>query len=425
MSEKTGHFVLGKHAAFRNGLNFSKGSRGRGCLLVGVPDFQDRFSPDYQSLSEINPEGIVKADDYLQEGDIVFVRSNGNKALVGRSLYIDKDVEALFSGFCIRARLTSAEIDKRFFAYFTKTTSFKSQISSSSGTNINNLNQDILSQVKVPAFSKSEQQKIANVFSALDAKIDCNNRINAELEAMTRALYDYWFVQFDFPDANGKPYKSSGGKMVYNAALKREIPAGWGALQLADVISRSGTGLNPRENFQLGNGSNYYVTIKNVTNGRITLDDKCDKIDDEALKIIDRRSQLQAGDVLFTSIEPVGITYLIQEKPENWNINESVFTLRPDYKKTTAEHLFCLLSSSEMKVFTKNSSTGSIHKGIRHAVLKTYPLAYGGKELIDKFSVVVKPMLKQIDVLEKENQQLAQLRDWLLPLLMNGQITVA
>lgn len=393
--------------------------------MIGVPDFQSRFSPDYESLSEINPEGIVKADDYLKKGDVVFVRSNGNKALVGRSLYIDKDIEALFSGFCIRARLTSTEINKLFFAYFTRAANFKSQIASSAGTNINNLNQDILSQVKLPAFAKSDQKKITAVLSALDAKIDCNGRINAELEAMVKTLYNYWFVQFDFPGANGKPYKSSGGKMVYNVRLKRDVPEGWQVLALSDVISRSGTGLNPRENFQLGHGNNFYVTIKNVTNSKITLDDKCDRVDEEALKIIDRRSQLEVGDVLFTSIEPVGVTYLIHKKPENWNINESIFTIRPDYKKTTPEHLFCLLSSSEMKVFTKNSSTGSIHKGIRHGVLKTYPLAYGNKELIDNFSVAIKPMLKQMYVLENENQRLAQLRDWLLPMLMNGQVTVA
>ena len=279
-------------------------------------------------------------------------------------------------------------------------------------------------EIRIPS-SIDEQKKIASILKNVDAKIDCNNRINAELEAMAKTLYDYWFVQFEFPDANGKPYKSSGGKMVYNSTLKREIPARWKAIELSDVISRSGTGLNPRENFKLGNGNNYYVTIKNVTNGKITLDDRCDRVDDEALKIIDRRSQLQVGDVLFTSIEPVGVTYLIQKKPENWNINESVFTIRPDYEKTTSEHLFCLLSSSEMKVFTKNSSTGSIHKGIRHGVLKTFPLAYGDKGFFDKFSVVVKPVLKQMDVLENENQHLTQLRDWLLPMLMNGQVTVS
>lgn len=425
MSNALKYILFGKVGEFRNGLNFGKESRGKGCLLVGIPDFKDRFSPDYDSLAEINPEGIVKKEDYLRQGDIVFVRSNGNKALVGRSLYINKDVKALFSGFCIRARLASDTVDSLFCAYYTKTATFKSQISSSSGTNINNLNQDILSQVKIPLFSKSDQRKIAAVLAALDAKIDCNNRINAELEAMAKTLYDYWFVQFDFPDANGKPYKSSGGKMVYNPALKREIPAGWKACELSEIIAYSGTGLNPRDNFKLGHGNNYYVTIKNVSNGKIVLDDKCDRIDDEALSIIDRRAQLQPGDVLFTSIEPVGVTYLIQEKPTNWNINESVFTIRPSYSKISSEYLYLLLSSNEMKTFTKNSSTGSVHKGIRHGVLKTFRLPYRDKKIIDDFSAITKPILKHINVLETENQLLTQLRNWLLPMLMNGQVTVA
>src|SRR5688572_15403727 len=162
-----------------------------------------------------------------------------------------------------------------------------------------------------------KQQKIAAVLSAIDAKIDLNNRINAELEALAKTIYDYWFVQFDFPDTEGRPYKSSGGKMVWNDALKREVPTGWEACTLDEVISRSGTGLNPRDNFVLGTGSNYYVTIKNVTNGRIVHDDKFDRIDDRSMAVIHRRSQLQAGDVLFTSIEPVGVTYLIHEKPTN------------------------------------------------------------------------------------------------------------
>jgi len=361
-------------------------------------------------------------DDYLFDGEYILVAEDGEN-LKSQKNNICNFVTGKFWVNNHAHILNAANgHDTKYLYYKLSLVNFKNYVTGSAQPK---LTKDNLNSIVLHIHKDIEQQKIAAVLSALDAKIACNQRINAELEAMAKALYDYWFVQFDFPDAHGKPYQSSGGKMVYNATLKREIPEGWEALQLADVISRSGTGLNPRENFQLGNGSNYYVTIKNVTNGRITLDDKCDKIDDEALKIIDRRSQLQVGDVLFTSIEPVGVTYLIQEKPENWNINESVFTLRPDYKMTTSEHLFCLLSSSEMKVFTKNSSTGSIHKGIRHGVLKTYPLAYGGKELIDGFSVVVKPMLKQMDVLEKENQQLGQLRDWLLPLLMNGQVTVA
>jgi type I restriction enzyme S subunit len=268
------------------------------------------------------------------------------------------------------------------------------------------------------------QQYVVNVLKSLDDKIELNNRINAELEAMAKTLYDYWFVQFDFPDQHGKPYKSSGGKMVWNEKLKREIPDGWKCYELSKLISRISTGLNPRKNFVLGNGTNYYVTIKNLDDGKIFLDEKCDKIDDEALKKINKRSDLKAGDILFTSIEPVGTTYLIQEKPENWNINESVFTLRPNYDLVTSEYAYLLLSSKEIKTFTKNVSAGSIHKGVRIGVLNTFKVAYGNKNIILEFSKKLQPTLKEINNLNKENQQLAELRDWLLPMLMNGQVTV-
>ncbi len=212
--------------------------------------------------------------------------------------------------------------------------------------------------------------------------------------------------------------------MTYSTELKREIPTGWQATKLDKIIARSGTGLNPRKNFKLGQGENYYVTIKNVENGRIILDDKCDKIDDHALKIIQKRSDLQIGDILFTSIQPVGVTYLIHEEPKNWNINESVFTIRPNYQKTTFEYLYMLLSSQEMKVYTTNSSAGSVHKGIRHAVLKDFNVTLAPKDIIDDFTEIINPILKKMYQNDQQSQKLAQLRDWLLPMLMNGQVKI-
>jgi len=214
MDNQVSFIKYGDIAEFRNGLNFSKDSHGKGCILIGVADFKDNFVPQWNDLEEINPCGIVKSDDYLKEGDIIFVRSNGNKELVGRSLYINRETPSLYSGFCIRARLTSKEVEPLFLAYFSKTRFFKSSISSAAGTNINNLNQGILSEVRIPKYPKHIQNAIIGVLSVLDEKIALNNRINAELEAMAKTLYDYWFVQFDFPDANGKPYKTSGGKIV-------------------------------------------------------------------------------------------------------------------------------------------------------------------------------------------------------------------
>lgn len=320
------------------------------------------------------------------------------------------------------------DIDPKFFYYAItrkEITKYLHNIAVNSVTSYPSINPNDLGnlQLEIPA-DKEIQQKIASVLSALDSKIELNDRINTELGAMAKTLYDYWFVQFDFPNAEGKPYKTSGGKMVWNEKLKREIPEEWNVLKLNDIISKSGTGLNPRDNFKLGNGENYYITIKNVKNGKIIFDDACDRIDNEALKIIDKRSDLQAGDILFTSIEPVGVTYFIHEKPKNWNINESVFTIRPNYEKISSEYLYMLLSSDEMKAFTKNVSAGSIHKGIRHTVLKTFKIPYKNKVITEEFSSLIKPILNRIYLLDNENQQLSELSDWLLPMLMNGQVTV-
>ena len=312
--------------------------------------------------------------------------------------------------------------DSKYIFYLLKTLRLNER---KTGSGVPTMNRNHLHPLKVLAnLDINDQNKIASILSTIDSKIELNKKINIDLEELTRTLYNYWFVQFDFPNEKGKPYKSNGGEMIWNDVLKRNIPKKWELKELDNIISRSGTGLNPRDNFKLGLGDNYYITIKNVKGGKIIFDDTCDKVDDEALKIIDNRSDLQVGDILFTSIEPVGVTYFIHEKPKNWNINESVFTIRPNYEKVTSEFLYMLLSSDEMKTFTKNVSTGSIHKGVRHSVLKTFKLAYFDKKLIDSFSSMISPILFKINSINQENQKLVGLRDWLLPMLMNGQVKI-
>lgn len=166
------------------------------------------------------------------------------------------------------------------------------------------------------------------------------------LEQMAKCLYDYWFVQFDFPNENGKPYKSSGGKMVYNAELKIEIPAGWKVTSLKDCISHINTGLNPRDNFKLGNGTIKYITVKNLTeNGNIDFSN-CDIIDENARELVHNRSEISIGDILFASICPLGRCCLIRTEPKTWDINESVFSIRPNSEKITSQFLYCILKDS-------------------------------------------------------------------------------
>ena len=145
----------------------------------------------------------------------------------------------------------------------------------------------------------------------------------------------------------------------------------WEQRKLEECIDRIGTGLNPRDNFKLNTGgSNYYVTIKNFEHGKLYLDDNCDKIDDIALQKIQERSDLKKDDILFTSIGRVGDCYLLDKEPKNWNINESVFTLRPNQKVVAPEYLFQTIHSDIVLNQILSNITGSTFKSIKIGDLK-------------------------------------------------------
>lgn len=432
MTKPISFLRLGDVAEFRNGLNFSKASRGSGCTLIGVPDFQDRFTPAYASLKEINPSGIASEDDYLQKGDIIFVRSNGNRALVGRSLYIDKQIRALFSGFCIRARIFSNDLDPRFCAYFTRSKHFKKSIASSAGTNINNLNQDTLSDVLVPFFEKDRQVAIGELLGNIDAKIELNNRINEELEGMAKLLYDFWFVQFDFPitadqaaamnapGLEGKPYRSAGGKMVYNETLKREIPQGWksGNLEHLGKVVGGSTPSTERPEYFTDNGTPW-ITPNDLSEnkGNRFIDRGANDVTPEGMKAASLKL-LPKGTVLLSSRAPIG--YLaIARKPVTTNQGFKSFVPQ---EKFSSDYVYFTLKHF-MKLIKANAS-GSTFKEISGGTLKAVRIPFPDRELVPKFTKIVSSLSQQQSVLEQQNEHLTELRDWLLPMLMNGQVTV-
>lgn len=283
---------------------------------------------------------------------------------------------------------------------------------------------DDLKQLPIQIPSLPTQQKIAAILSSLDDKIALNKKINAKLEAMAKRLYDYWFVQFDYPDKNGKPYKTSGGKMVWNEVLKRKIPEGWEVVEMSSVIKQINTGLNPRDNFILGNGKIKYITVKNLTEeGHIDFSN-CDLVNSEAQKIIHERSQIQKGDILFASICPLGRCYLIQDSPEDWDINESVFSIRPNIDRITSEFLYTLLREAYYVKKMTQKATGSIFKGIRINDIEKIEIVLPPKEVINAFSKKALSIFNYQLTIQKEIQKLISMRDRLLPLLMNGQVEV-
>ncbi|MFZ3387883.1 restriction endonuclease subunit S [Buttiauxella gaviniae] len=407
-------------ADFRNGLNFSKNSHGKGCLIISVADFKDYLTPQWTSLGEINPINVAKEDDYLKKDDIIFVRSNGNKKLVGRSLYIDRDVKSLFSGFCIRARLKTDDFYPLFLAYFSKTERFSSSINSFAGTNINNLNQDILGDVKIPLYSKGIQKSIVDVLSSIDKKITLNNNINSELEAMAKTLYDYWFVQFDFPDTNGKPYKNSGGKMVYNSIFKKIIPIGWvpGTLDdLGQIVGGSTPSKSNPENFTLDGTS--WITPNDLSNnqGYKFISRGTQDVSEAGIKAASLK-KYPAGTVLLSSRAPIGyMAIAIKEVTTNQGFKSFIPT-----KGCSTEYIY--YSVKRCIPIIEQHASGSTFKEISGSALKEINIIIPEKNVMDKFTKTVTNIFTRQEKLELENKQLIKLRDWLLPMLMNGQVTV-
>lgn len=279
-----------------------------------------------------------------------------------------------------------------------------------------------LRNIEIPEFD-NKKKKIVDFMWNLENTIISNDKVNSELESLAKTIYDYWFLQFEFPNEEGKPYKSSGGKMVWNNELKREIPEGWEVKKVKDCINHINTGLNPRDNFVLNDGGNIkYITVKNLTADG-TLDfSGCDTITREVKAVINKRSMITKGDILFASIAPLGRCFLMYETPEDWEINESVFSIRPNTNILNSEYLYMFFMSDWFIKKSEHASTGSIFNGIRISVLEDTFIVVPPKNVLDEFKTKVEPLYKLKFNNGKQNQELASLRDFLLPMLMNGQV---
>lgn len=360
----------------------------------------------------------------VQKGDILFSEirpANRRFALVTK----DDCADYVVSTKLMVLRKYNNEVDLRYFYYCLTNQPFLDMLQRKAENRIGSFPQitfDLLSEYAFPVPSLSEQEKIANIIFSLDHKIELNKQINDNLEAMAKQLYDYWFVQFDFPNEEGKPYKSSGGAMVWNEKLKREIPKGWSDCVLGDYIGRITNGLNPRKNFVLGSGNNYYVTIRSLVGTTIDWNN-CDRCDDEALSKINSRSQLQIGDIIFSAIGTIGRTYYILEEPTNWNISETSFTLRAK-ENVPNDFFYGMLRSNEIQIKADKAAMGSTLRCLVMDSLCTLQYIEIPNYMMKLFGAKVSPLYRQIHRNNKEIAELTKQRDALLPLLMNGQASV-
>ena len=280
------------------------------------------------------------------------------------------------------------KIDTKYLYYLLKSNSFNSTGSVQQQITV----PQIKEQVVYYEDDLNLQKKIANQLAFLDKKIINNNKIINELELMAKTLYDYWFLQFEFPNEEGKPYKSSGGKMVYNEELKREIPDGW-ILKHAVDIAEIKTGKEDA-NHSTENGQYPFFTCSNDTL-------KCDDYK------FDSNSILIAGNGDFN----------VKHYNGKFNAYQRTYVITPFDEKYIG--LFELCCKQTIERFKKGSN-GSIVKFITLRDIQNIQMLDSGDDnLLKPFNNV----LEKIDILKRENQELASLRDFLLPMLMNGQVT--
>lgn len=382
----------------------------------GIPFYRSKEVIELSSGKNISEQLFISSEKYSkikskfpvpQENDVLITAVG----TIGEILVV-KDPNFYFKdGNLIWLRNINFEIiDIDYLYYFLKSDLFQKTIKYNNiGAVQKALTIDFLKTVKITLPSLDNQIKLISVLKLIDKKLKINNQINQELEAMAKTLYDYWFVQFDFPDKNGKPYKSSGGKMVYHPELKREIPEGWGVEKLkyfSKYVS------DKVESSEL-NIENYVGTDNMIVDmGGIELTTSIPKSGTS--------TKYSIGDILISNIRPYFKKIWLSDRIGG--CSSDVLCIRTK-KIVSREFVFATLARDDFFNYDVAGSKGSkMPRGDKKHIME-YPIVFEFG-IAEQYSKIVKPIYEAVHENNNQNQELTQLRDWLLPMLMNGQVKV-
>ena len=289
------------------------------------------------------------------------------------------------------------EKDKIFLKYVLSTKEFKKYMQLvATGSTIKNLAPSQVANYEFELKDNVDKYKVSNLLSSIDNKIENNNKINAELESLAKTIYDYWFLQFEFPNEEGKPYKSSGGKMVWNKELKREIPEGWAVKKLNSIANLYQPEILP-SNLMKEDGK-YFVYGANGIVGRYN------KFNHEHPEIAICCRGASCGNYLITL-------------PKSWITGNSM-VVTPKDSSVTKEYLYHSLRYIDIKRYVTGSAQPQITRSNLDGIKVVIPPFKSLEHFSNKAEKIRNELIKNIN----ENNELSSLRDFLLPMLMNGQV---
>lgn len=389
----------------------------------------------YASENEIESYKL-KSGDYL-------INVRNSKELVGKSCVIygiGKDI--LFNHMLVRIKHKQYITGSYINAYFNTDFGRKLLDTCKKGTTtVIALYQRDLYELPIPIPSEHVLKQIDSIYNSINRKIELNNRINAELEAMAKTVYDYWFVQFDFPfdfaqgkpNASGKPYKSSGGKMVWSEELKREVPEGWEVSLIADWILKDKNGDWGKESLE-GNYTEHVSCIRGADINGLNGKGECNPPERYILEK-NSNKQLNSHDLIVeisggSPTQSTGrLAYLIDETLNRFDNPLICSNFCKAIELKNKKQLFNFVYNwnrlyDNGVLFGYEGKTSGIKNLLFDSFVNSYWVAVPPQELVSKFYDLMLDVEKKKQTALKENQQLSTLRDWLLPMLMNGQVKV-
>jgi len=347
-------------------------------------------------------------DYYAFDDDVILLAGNNASG----NFHVNK-FSGKFNAYQRTYILTEKDDNNLNFIYYALRIALNKIKEQSQGSQTKFLTMPILTSISIPFFDKKTQTAIAHILSTIDDKIELNNKTNKELENLAKTIYEYWFVQFDFPNEKGKPYHSSGGKMVWNEQLNRNIPEDWSACQLKYFIKNKNDSIEPGNHLQ----GQFYTPIDELPKRQMSfyggLDSK------------EANSSLQTykiGDLLLGAMRVYFHRVCIAA--QNAITRSTTMVLRP-YNKEYLPFIYELLNQDTTIQFATKFSIGTQQPYINwEGALSDYTIILPEEKHIIEYSKIINPIIEQVFCRVKENYDLITLRDFILPLLMNGQVTV-
>lgn len=385
-------------------------------------------SSERKRLKKIYPyygaQGIIDyVENYIFDGEYILIAEDGNN-LKSLQQNIATWVEGKF-WVNNHAHILGKKkgYNLRYIYYLLSILDLRGYITGSAQPK---LNQENLAAIQLQLPNINRQNKVAQILSCIDNKIEINNKINSELEVMAKTIYDYWFLQFEFPNEEGKPYKSSGGKMVWNEEVKREIPVGWKVKKIGETFSSSrgisytsknlgekGVPMINLASFKPGGG--YKIEgIKKFTGDYD--EDKCLK----AYDLVMCNTQQTAIDY---SKDIIGNAFLIPDIFESDIVSSHHVTTIKVKNENIKYYLCSLFNTKHFHRYIAGFTNGTNILGLLFNGVENYKCEIPDERTLERYSIFCRDIEKRKSQIIKENQELTSLRDFLLPLLMNGQVS--